>query len=143
MKSERGIFIAFILNLFFSFFEVVGGIVTGSVAIISDAVHDFGDAAAIGIAFFLERKSKRQPDENHTYGYGRYSLLGSVFVTLILIFGSVIVTANAVKRIFNPKEIDYNSMIIFALVGATVNIIASRFTHQSHSANSSAGLWFL
>ena len=49
MKSERGIFIAFILNLFFSVFEAVGGIVTGSVAIVSDAVHDFGDAAAIGI----------------------------------------------------------------------------------------------
>lgn len=138
MKSERGIFIAFILNLFFSFFEVVGGIVTGSVAIISDAVHDFGDAAAIGIAFFLERKSKRQPDESHTFGYGRYSLLGGLMVTLILIFGSVTVTVNAVSRIFNPTEIDYNSMIVFALVGAVVNIVAARFTHQSHSANSRA-----
>ena len=138
MKSERGIFIAFILNLFFSFFEVVGGIVTGSVAIISDAVHDFGDAAAIGIAFFLERKSKRQPDESHTFGYGRYSLLGGVIVTLILIFGSVTVTVNAVKRIFSPTEIDYDSMIAFAVVGAAVNIIAARFTHHSHSANSRA-----
>lgn len=138
MKSERGILIAFILNLFFSFFEIAGGIVTGSVAIISDAVHDFGDAAAIGIAYFLERKSKNQPDESHTFGYGRYSLLGGVIVTLILIFGSVTVTVNAVKRILNPTEIDYDSMIAFAVIGAAVNIIAARFTHQGHSANSRA-----
>ncbi len=138
MKSERGILIAFILNLFFSFFEIAGGIVTGSVAIISDAVHDLGDAAAIGIAFFLERKSKRQPDESHTFGYGRYSLLGGLIVTLILIFGSVTVTVNAVKRILDPVEIDYNSMIGFAVVGAVVNLIAARFTHKDHSVNSRA-----
>jgi cobalt-zinc-cadmium efflux system protein len=72
MKTERNIFIAFILNMLFSIFEIVGGIITGSVAIISDAVHDAGDAASIGIAFFLEKKSKKQPDENYTYGYARY-----------------------------------------------------------------------
>ena len=138
MKSERGIFIAFILNLFFSAFEIVGGIVTGSVAIISDAVHDFGDAAAIGISFFLEKKSRRQPDETHTYGYLRYSVLGSVIVTLILIAGSVAVTVNAVKRILNPVEINYNSMILFALVGAAVNIVGARLTHSGDTLNSKA-----
>lgn len=138
MKSERGIFIAFILNLFFSLFEVVGGIITGSVAIVSDAVHDFGDAAAIGISFFLEKKSKKQPDETHTYGYLRYSVLGSFVVTLILILGSAAVTVNAVKRILNPTEINYNGMIVFAVIGATINIIAARLTHSGASLNSKA-----
>ena len=54
VKTEKNILIAFILNLAFSVFEFVGGIITGSVAIISDAVHDIGDAASIGISFFLE-----------------------------------------------------------------------------------------
>lgn len=138
MKSERGIFIAFILNLFFSVFEAVGGIVTGSVAIVSDAVHDFGDAAAIGISFFLEKKSSRQPDETHTYGYLRYSVLGSLIVTLILLFGSVTVTVNAVKRILEPTEIDYDKMIVFALIGAAVNIIGARLTHSGGTLNSKA-----
>lgn len=138
MKSERGIFIAFILNLFFSVFEAVGGIVTGSVAIVSDAVHDFGDAAAIGISFFLEKKSRRQPDETHTYGYLRYSVLGSLIVTLILLFGSVAVTVNAVKRILEPTEIDYDKMIVFALIGAAVNIIGARLTHSGGTLNSKA-----
>ena len=58
MKTEKNILIAFLLNLAFSVMEFIGGIFTGSVAIISDSIHDIGDAASIGIAYFLERKSK-------------------------------------------------------------------------------------
>ena len=73
MKTERNILVAFILNLLFSVFEFIGGIITGSVAIMSDAIHDMGDAMSIGVSYFLERKSKKQPDEIYTYGYARYS----------------------------------------------------------------------
>ena len=89
MKTQRNILIALILNLSFSIFEFVGGIVTGSVAIISDAVHDMGDAVSIGISYVLEKKSRRQPDETYTYGYARYSVIGSVITTGILLLGSV------------------------------------------------------
>ena len=71
MKTEKNIWIAFILNLGFSVFEFLGGMFTGSVAIMSDALHDLGDAAGIGAAWFLEKKSKRQPDDIYTYGYLR------------------------------------------------------------------------
>ena len=64
MKTEKNILIAFILNLAFSVFEFIGGVFTGSVAIISDAIHDIGDATSIGVAFFLEKKSKKQPDRS-------------------------------------------------------------------------------
>ena len=60
MKSEKNILIAFLLNLCFSVFEFIGGIFTGSVVIVSDAVHDIGDAISIGFSFFLERKSKKR-----------------------------------------------------------------------------------
>ena len=85
MKTERNILIAFILNLAFSIFEFIGGAITGSVAIISDAVHDMGDAMSIGASYFLEKKSKKQPDEKYTYGYGRYSVLGGLITTVILL----------------------------------------------------------
>ena len=68
MKSQRNILIAFILNLVFSVLELFGGLFTGSVAIMSDAVHDIGDATSIGISYFLEKKSKKQPDEKYTLG---------------------------------------------------------------------------
>ena len=108
MRTEKNILIAFILNVSFSIFEFIGGIFTGSVAIISDAVHDIGDAVSIGAAFFLEKKSKQQPDDKYTYGYARFSVIGSVITTLILLFGSAWVIYNSVLRIISPCEINYN-----------------------------------
>ncbi len=133
MKTERNILIAFILNLSFAIFEFFGGILTGSVAIISDAVHDLGDAASIGVSYFLEKKSKRGADSRYTYGYARYSALGGVFTTLVLAVGSVLVIANAIRRLIVPTEINYGGMIVFAVVGVVVNILAARFTHGGDS----------
>ena len=138
MKTEKNILIAFILNLSFSIFEIIGGFFTGSVAIISDAVHDLGDATSIGVSYFLEKKSKKQPDNTYTYGYARFSVMGSVITTLILLFGSVMVIYNAVLRIINPVEINYNGMIIFAIVGAFVNFLAAYFTKDGDSLNQKA-----
>ena len=98
MKTEKNILIAFLLNLGFAVFEFFGGIFTGSVAILSDALHDLGDAISIGISWYFERLSKKQPDKKYTYGYLRYSVIGSVITTLILLFGSLMVIYNAVKN---------------------------------------------
>ncbi len=138
MKTEKNILIAFVLNLMFSFFEIAGGIFTGSVAIVSDAIHDMGDAASIGISYFLEKKSKKQPDENYTYGYARYSVMGSVITTLILLFGSSLVVYNAIVRIIEPVDINYNGMIIFAVVGVVMNFVAAYFTREGDSLNQKA-----
>ena len=136
--TQRNILIAFILNLAFSVFEIIGGFVTGSVAIISDAVHDMGDALSIGVSYFLERKSKKQPDETYTYGYIRYSVMGSLITTIVLMVGSAIVIYNAVIRILNPVKIDYKGMIVFAVIGAIVNFIAAYFTKDGDSLNQKA-----
>lgn len=138
MKTEKNILIAFILNLTFSVFEFVGGLFTSSVAIISDAIHDIGDALSIGISYFLEKKSKNQPDDKYTYGYLRYSVIGGVITTFILLLGSLMVIYNAVKRIINPVLIDYNGMIIFAVIGVVVNFFAAYFTREGDSLNQKA-----
>ena len=138
MKTEKNILIAFVLNFAFAIFEFFGGIFTGSVAILSDALHDFGDAFSIGVSYFLERKSKNKPNENYTYGYLRYSVIGSVITTLILLTGSIIVVYNAVLRILEPSIINYNGMIIFAIIGAVTNLIAAIFTKDGDSLNQKA-----
>lgn len=138
MKTEKNILIAFLLNLAFAIFEFVGGIFTGSVAIVSDAIHDLGDAASIGVSFFLEKKSKKQPDEAYTYGYARYSVLGSAITTLTLLIGAVIVIYNAILRIITPVPIDYNGMILFAVVGVCVNLGAALITRKGESLNQKA-----
>ncbi len=138
MKTQKNILFAFILNLSFSIFEIIGGFFTGSVAIVSDAVHDLGDATSIGISYFLEKKSKKQPDNTYTYGYARFSVMGSVITTLILLFGSVMVIYNAILRIINPVPINYNGMIVFAVVGALINFLAAYFTKDGDSLNQKA-----
>ena len=138
MKTERKILVAFLLNLVFSLFELIGGFFTNSVAIISDAVHDFGDSISIGISYFLEKKSKKKPDDKYTYGYTRYSILGAFITNTILITGSVLVIVNAIERIINPIEINYNGMIIFAVFGAAINFIATYFTKDGDSLNQKA-----
>ncbi len=138
MKSEKNILVAFILNFAFSIFEFFGGIFTGSIAIVSDAIHDIGDAASIGVSYFLEKKSKKQPDSSHTYGYLRYSVLGGLLTTAILLVGSAAVIYNAVGRILSPMPINYNGMILFAVVGLCVNLIAVFVTREGDSLNQKA-----
>lgn len=138
MKTERNILIAFILNITFSIFEFIGGIFTGSVSIISDAIHDIGDAASIGLSLVLEKISKKQPDSNYSYGYLRYSVLGGFITTVILLFGSVAVIFNAIHRILNPAPIKYNGMIIFAIIGVIVNFIAALVTREGENINQKA-----
>ena len=129
--KDKNILIAFLLNIFFSLIEFIGGAITNSVAIMSDAVHDLGDASSIG----LERKSKEKPNEKYTYGYLRYSVLGAYITTLILFIGSVLVIYNAVLRILNPVEINNNGMILFAVFGVIINVLAAYVTHDSDSLN--------
>lgn len=138
MNSEKNILIAFILNLLFAIFEIIGGAFTGSIAILSDALHDIGDALSIGISFLFEKKSKRPPDSAYTLGYGRYSVIGGMITTAILILGSITVIYHAIVRILNPITINYNGMIMLAIIGFGVNLTAAYFTHEGDSLNQKA-----
>lgn len=135
MKTEKNILFAFILNLSFSIFELLGGIFTNSVAILSDSIHDMGDAISIGVSFFLEKKSRKKPDNDYTYGYIRYSVLGGLITTVILLVGSVLVIYNAIGRIIHPVDVNYKGMIILAIIGVIMNFIAAYLTKDGDSIN--------
>lgn len=138
MKSDKRILTAFLLNLLFSILEFAGGVITGSVAIASDAIHDLGDAATIGVSYFLEKKSRRQPDETHTYGYARYSVIGGFITNLVLVLGSLLVIVRAVPKIINPVELNYDGMLILAVLGVCVNFAAALITRDGKSVNQKA-----
>lgn len=138
MKTQRNILIAFLLNLAFALFELAGGLLTGSTAILSDAVHDIGDAAGIGLACLFERKSKRLPDEEFPFGYARYSVAGGLITTLLLMAGSVTVICYASKKLLAPTAIRYDGMILFALIGVAVNFCAAWLTREGDSINQKA-----
>ena len=135
MKTEKNILLAFILNISFSIFEFFGGLFTNSVAILSDSIHDLGDAFSIGVSYFMEKKSKKKANNKYTYGYIRYSVLGSVITTTILLVGSVLVIIGAIQRLFKPVEVNYQGMIIFAIIGVVLNSLAAFVTREGDSLN--------
>ena len=133
MESTRNILLTFVVNMFFSIFELIGGIVTRSNAIISDALHDFGDALSVGLIYFLDIKSKKKANNKYTFGYLRYSMIGSFISTLILLVSSFFVIIHSAGKIINPVEINYDGMILFAVVGVVVNLIVAYITRKGHS----------
>ena len=138
MKSHKKILLAFLLNLFFAVFEFLGGAFTGSIAIISDAIHDLGDAFSIGVSYVLEKLGGKKADNKYTYGYYRYSVLGGVIQSVILLCGSVLVVYNAVLRFLNPVPVDYSGMIVIAIIGFAVNFVAAYFTSGGDTINQKA-----
>lgn len=84
--SDR-IGVVFFLNFAFTFIEFVGGLLTNSTAIMADAIHDLGDTLSIGLAWLLNKISRKHPDDAFTYGYYRFSLLGALINGVVLIVG--------------------------------------------------------
>ncbi|MBE6806111.1 MAG: cation transporter [Ruminococcaceae bacterium] len=138
MKSDLKILVAFLMNFLFSIAEFIGGFFTHSVAISSDALHDLGDSLSIGISYILEKISKRPANSKYTYGFIRFSVLGSLVQTAVLFSGSVIVIYSSILRIINPVEIDYTGMIVMAVFGVVINFAAMLFTHGGKSLNQKA-----
>lgn len=138
MKTEKNILIAFLLNLFFSIIEIIGGIFTKSISILSDAVHDLFDSLSIGLSYILERKSKKKSDSLYTYGYKRYSVLAAFITSFLLFISSLLIIYHSVIRIFNPVEINYNGMMLIAIFGVIINSLAAYFTKDGESLNQRA-----
>ena len=143
MKSTHTLGTAFFLNAAFSLVELAGGIVTGSTAILADAVHDFGDALSIGLSCWFEKRSKHQADEQYTLGYARYTVLGGVLSALMLFFGSVAMIVHAIGRLQNPVELQYSGMMAVAIIGVFVNGAAAWRTHRGQTLNEKAVFWHL
>ncbi len=137
-SAEKNISTAFFLNLIFIFIEIAGGIITNSFAILSDAIHDFGDCTALGFAFFFEKLSHKKSDKKYTYGYKRYSLLSAIITSLILVIGSVAIIFGCIERFKNPEEIKSLPMLIIAIFGVVINGAAALKTSHGKGANEKA-----
>lgn len=127
---------AFLLNLTFTIFEIIGGLLTNSVSILSDAVHDLGDTISLFFSLMMERVSRKKGNSDLTFGYARYSLLGAVFSAFILTAGSVWVLYNALSRIFTVEEVHAEGMLYMAIAGIVFNGIAVLRVKKDESVNS-------
>ncbi|NVJ87215.1 MAG: cation transporter [Algoriphagus sp.] len=141
--SGKNLKTAFLLNLGFTIFELIGGFYVNSVAIISDAIHDLGDSISLGTAWYLDTKSKQKPTRTFTFGYRRFSLLGALINSLVLIVGSIYVIIEAIGRIIEPELIDPQGMLIFAIIGVGVNGFAAWKMSKGKSLNERVISWHL
>lgn len=105
-ESIKSIRFAFFINITFTLIEIVGGLFTNSVAILSDALHDLGGSISLGLSWYFKKISKRKTDMTFTYGYGSFSLLAAFINGVVLIMGSLMILFVALPRFFFPHPPD-------------------------------------
>ncbi|MCK9311345.1 MAG: cation diffusion facilitator family transporter [Bacteroidales bacterium] len=120
-EAGKNLALAFSLNFLFCIIELIGGFWTNSIAILSDALHDFGDSLSLGMAWYFQKVSKRKPDSKYTYGYKRFSTLSALLNSVVLLVGSVIVLYECILRLLNPVETNAKGMFVLSIVGVLVN----------------------
>jgi cobalt-zinc-cadmium efflux system protein len=141
-REARVRFAAF-LNFAFTIVELVGGLWTNSLAILSDALHDFGDSIALLVSWLFERGAKRSPDDSHTFGYQRLSLFSALVSASILIGGSIVIIVQAIPRFFNPEPVNAFGMLGIAIIGITFNSAGFFLLKKGESLNEKVLSWHL
>ncbi len=134
---------AALLNIFFTIIEIVGGILTNSLALLADALHDLGDSIVLIVAWFAEKKSDKPADLKRTFGYRRLSLLSSLFAAIVLIAGSLFILSKTIPRLISPEHVDASGMIIVAIIGIIVNSIGFIKLKKGLSQNEKILSWHL
>lgn len=134
-EDVKNIKAAFFLNFTFTIIELVGGLLTNSMAILSDAVHDLGDSISLGLSWYFQKVSKKPSTREYTYGYKRFSLLGAIVNSGVLLVGSVLIVVNALPRLLHPEQPDVKGMMLLAVLGVIVNGLAVLRLRKGSSLN--------
>ena len=133
--SEKKLLITVILNFIITLAEVTGGIISNSLALLSDALHNLGDSVAILIAYLAHRVSKKDPDKRKTFGYNRIEILAAFINSTFLVAICIFLIYEAIQRIRHPQQIDGLVMLIVACVGFLANIFAVFMLKSDSSKN--------
>ena len=142
-QGSKNILVAFVLNATFSVIELIGGYLTNSVAIYSDALHDFGDSLALLFSYFAEKLSQKEEDENYTFGYRRFSILSAFINGVILLAGSIFVIYEAIGRIMSPEAVKPEGMLGLAILGISVNAFAAYRLSKNEGLNAKMVMYHL
>ena len=137
MKAKYTVWVAFFLNLSYAIVEFIAGGIFGSSAVLADSIHDLGDAITIGISAFLETISNREEDNRYTLGYKRFSLLGALVTSIILMIGSVLVILENIAKIFHPQPVNDEGILWLGIIAITINILSSLVVGKGKTKNES------
>ena len=134
-KASKNMQLVFVLNLLFSLAEFIFGALFNSAAILSDAVHDLGDSLSIGLAWLFQKISTKEANEKYSFGHRRFSLLGALTTSVVLMLGSILVIIHSVPLLFNPQTVNSQGMFWLAIVAIGINGFATWLMSKGSSAN--------
>lgn len=140
---EKNVGFAAALNILFTVIELIGGLLTNSLALLADALHDFVDSSALIIAWLAEKKAKQPATSKMTFGYRRLSLLSAGFTAIVLIAGSLLVLSQAIPRLVNPEPVNAGGVILIAIIGVTINGLGYFRLKKGMSQNEKILSWHL
>lgn len=123
--NEKNLLVATLLNLVITMVQVAGSILSGSIALLSDALHNLSDTFATFIAYMANRIGKRDANPKKTFGYKRIEILSALLNAVILIVMSVFLILEAYKRLHDEREINSMIMIVVAMIGLLANIFSA------------------
>ena len=129
--NARKLTIALILTSTFLVIEVIAGLITQSLALLSDAAHMFTDAAALAIALAAIQIAKRPADNKRTFGYQRFEILAALFNASMLFFVAMYILYEAYQRFTQPPEIQSIGMLVVASIGLVINLISMKILMSS------------
>ena len=129
-KNSRRLLLAFLITVTFMVAEVIGGLISGSLALLADAGHMLTDAAALLVALMAVRFAKRKPNSRHTFGYLRLTTMAAFVNAAALLVIVVLIVWEAIARFFNPQPVMGTTMLVIAIAGLFANILAFWLLHQ-------------
>lgn len=141
--ETKNIKLAFFLNFGFAILELIGGLLTNSLAVFSSGLHDLSDSGSLGLAWFLSKISTKSRDAFFTYGYKRFSVLSALITGLVLLGVSFFLYAEALRRILHPEHSNAQGMLIFGILAIVINGIAVLRLRTGKTLNERVAMWHL
>lgn len=123
--NKQALFTSFVFITAFMVVEVAGGLITNSLALLSDAGHMLSDAASLGLSVFALRLGEKKVNQTKTYGYKRFEIIAAALNGMTLIVVSVYIFYEAIQRFFAPPEVQSKGMLLISSIGLMVNIITA------------------
>ena len=131
----RNLFISILLNIVITVAQVIGGILSGSLALLSDALHNFSDVLSLVVSYAANKLSKKQASFHRTFGYKRAEILAAFINASTLIIVAILLIIEAVKRFQNPQEIESNLVIWMSVFGIVANGLSVILLKKDSQAN--------
>jgi cobalt-zinc-cadmium efflux system protein len=144
-KSKKTLWITLALTLFFTIMEIAGGLLSHSLALLSDSAHMISDVFALGLSMIAIYMATRSPNKKYTFGFLRFEIIASFINGLALDAIAIGIFIEGIRRMINPRDVDLQLMLLVASIGLVVNIVLTivltRSTKKEENLNIKSALW--